>query len=397
MAIMVSSRLRQSRGELAWRVVSDPSWPVFIAWSMSTASPPRHSPMMIRSGRMRSALMSSSRCGTSPWPSMLAGRVSSRTTCGWRSWSSAESSMVTIRSVGGMNDERMLSSVVLPAPVPPEMMHVEPRLHDALQQLEHRLGQRSRSAAGPRPTSASRRNFRMETWGPSSASGLMIALTRRAVRQPGVHHRRRVVDPAADRGDDPVDDLEQVAVVLEPDVGLLQPAVPLDEDLLARCSPGCRRSPGSWISGSSGPRPKISSRTWLTSASRSSKLSGTISWEIRSWTTFRIASTTWSRLDPVEAGEVEPLDQPAVDPALDLLEVVRSRRRLTAPSAVGRAGRGSAGGPPGGRGLGGSAGPGCSQGSRTLRFEGPEPAERRRWNCRSSDVTPRGPLASAAQ
>ena len=52
---------------------------------------------------------------------MLAGRVSSRTTWGWRSWSSAESSMVTIRSVGGMNDDRMLSSVVLPAPVPPEM------------------------------------------------------------------------------------------------------------------------------------------------------------------------------------------------------------------------------------------------------------------------------------
>ena len=30
--------------------------------------------------------------------------------------------MVTIRSVGGMKDERMLSSVVLPAPVPPEMI-----------------------------------------------------------------------------------------------------------------------------------------------------------------------------------------------------------------------------------------------------------------------------------
>ena len=42
-------------------VVSEPSWPVFIAWSMSTASPPRHSPMMIRSGRMRSAFTSSSR------------------------------------------------------------------------------------------------------------------------------------------------------------------------------------------------------------------------------------------------------------------------------------------------------------------------------------------------
>ncbi len=52
---------------------------------------------------------------------MLAGLVSSRTTWGCLSWSSAESSMVTIRSVGGMNPESMLSSVVLPAPVPPEI------------------------------------------------------------------------------------------------------------------------------------------------------------------------------------------------------------------------------------------------------------------------------------
>ena len=31
-----------SRGELAWTVVSEPSWPVFIACSMSSASAPRH-------------------------------------------------------------------------------------------------------------------------------------------------------------------------------------------------------------------------------------------------------------------------------------------------------------------------------------------------------------------
>ena len=38
MEIMVSSRLRASRGVLAWSVVSEPSWPVFMAWSMSMAS-----------------------------------------------------------------------------------------------------------------------------------------------------------------------------------------------------------------------------------------------------------------------------------------------------------------------------------------------------------------------
>ena len=48
-------------GELACVVVSEPSWPVFIAWSMSSASPPRHSPTTMRSGRMRSAFFTRSR------------------------------------------------------------------------------------------------------------------------------------------------------------------------------------------------------------------------------------------------------------------------------------------------------------------------------------------------
>ena len=38
-------------------VVKLPSWPVFIACSMSSASSPRTSPTMMRSGRMRSALI----------------------------------------------------------------------------------------------------------------------------------------------------------------------------------------------------------------------------------------------------------------------------------------------------------------------------------------------------
>ena len=35
---MVSMRAMASRGLLAWMVVIDPSWPVFMAWSMSSAS-----------------------------------------------------------------------------------------------------------------------------------------------------------------------------------------------------------------------------------------------------------------------------------------------------------------------------------------------------------------------
>jgi hypothetical protein len=98
-----------------------PSWPVFIAWSMSRVSGPRHSPMMIRSGRIRSAFFSRSRQVTSPLPSMFLGRVSIGTTCGCWSCSSAASSIVATRSSGGMNAERAFKSVVLPLPVPPEI------------------------------------------------------------------------------------------------------------------------------------------------------------------------------------------------------------------------------------------------------------------------------------
>ena len=47
-----------------------------MAWSMSSASAPRHSPTMMRSGRMRRALRTRSRVVTSPTPSMFGGRVS---------------------------------------------------------------------------------------------------------------------------------------------------------------------------------------------------------------------------------------------------------------------------------------------------------------------------------
>src|SRR5436190_464507 len=114
-ATIVSRRLSASLALLAWTVVKLPSWPVFMAWSMSSASSLRTSPMMMRSGRIRRALTISSRWRIAPLPSMLAGRVSSLTTCRWRNFNSAASSMVTMRSVWPMNPESTLSSVVLPA------------------------------------------------------------------------------------------------------------------------------------------------------------------------------------------------------------------------------------------------------------------------------------------
>ena len=50
-----------SRALLACTVVIEPSWPVFMAWSMSSASAARHSPTMMRSGRMRRAFLTRSR------------------------------------------------------------------------------------------------------------------------------------------------------------------------------------------------------------------------------------------------------------------------------------------------------------------------------------------------
>ena len=74
-------------------------------------------------------------------------------------------------------------------------------------------------------------NFRIVITGPTSDSGGMIALT----REPSVRRAstigRRLVDAAADRGDDPVDDPHDVVVVLEDDVRQLELAGPLDVDL----------------------------------------------------------------------------------------------------------------------------------------------------------------------
>ena len=73
---------RHSRGVLEWSVAIEPSWPVFIAASRSKHSWPRISPRMMRSGRIRRALMTRSRMVIAPWPSRFGGRVSSGSQCG---------------------------------------------------------------------------------------------------------------------------------------------------------------------------------------------------------------------------------------------------------------------------------------------------------------------------
>ena len=166
-----------SGGVLAWPVDSEPSWPVVIAWSMSSASPERHSPTMTRSGRMCIALRSKSRIVISPWPSRFAGRASSVRTCDWRSCSSAASSIVMIRSSSGMNDDRTLRHVVLPEPVPPDTNTL------SRASMQARRKSNISDVAVPNPMMSSTvmglaGNFRTVMTGPISDNGSMIALTR---------------------------------------------------------------------------------------------------------------------------------------------------------------------------------------------------------------------------
>src|SRR5919112_1870666 len=207
MSTRVSSRAMASRGELACTVDSEPSWPVFIAWSMSSDSPPRHSPTTIRSGRMRSELRTRSRMVIAPLPSMFGGRDSNRTTWSCWSWSSTASSMVTIRSPSGMKEESTLSRVVFPVPVPPETMTL------------------SRASTQACSSSAISGDSVPNPIRSSTPKGSLANL-----RMVSVEPRGGLVDPAADPGDDPVDDPAQVLLGGEPGGGAGQLAVLLDVD-----------------------------------------------------------------------------------------------------------------------------------------------------------------------
>ncbi len=177
MVIMLSIRLMASRGLLACSVPIEPSWPVFMAWRRSNASGPRTSPTMMRSGRIRRQFLTRSRMVIAPEPSRFGGRVSRRTTCGCCSCSSAASSQVTTRSVGSMKAVMVLSRVVLPEPVPPEM---------TMLQRQAPMTPRTRAPSGLMEAYSTRffmvslsfLNFRMVRVGPSRAKGGAMTLTR---------------------------------------------------------------------------------------------------------------------------------------------------------------------------------------------------------------------------
>ena len=172
-----------------------------------------------------------SRAVMAPLPSMLAGRVSRRTQWSLASCSSAASSMVMMRSSSGMKCDSTLSSVVLPEPVPPETTMFS-RDDDARAQELGDLGRHRAEAdqvvdaqllfgelsdGDRRPDQRDRRNDDVHA---------------RAIGQAGVADRAGLVDVAAERRHDAVDDAAHVVVVVELDVAQQQPALPLEVDLL---------------------------------------------------------------------------------------------------------------------------------------------------------------------
>src|SRR4029078_11297620 len=195
---------------------------------MSRVSAPRTSPTMIRSGRMRRELRTSSRMRISPSPSMFGGRDSSVITWSCWSWSSAASSIVTMRSSFGTKAEREFSVVVLPVPAPPEMRTWSfPRTHAerncaASGEIEPKLTRSSIVYGSRELPDRQRRPAQRERRG-----GVVDTAT---VRQAGIHHGGGLVHSAADLRDDLVDDAQQVRAVDEGRVGELDLAVPLDVD-----------------------------------------------------------------------------------------------------------------------------------------------------------------------
>ena len=234
MAIIVSIRESASRGELAWTVVSEPSWPVFIAWSMSSASAPRTSPTTMRSGRIRRLLITRLRWVISPLPSMLAGRVSSRTT--WP-WLELELGRVLdgddALRLSGMKLDITLSRVVLPAPVPPEMSTLSRALHDGRRAAPPMSSVR-RTVLPPGPWACRRVGAEAadRDRGAVERQGRHDGVDTGAVRQAGVHHGVGLVDAATHRRHDLLDDAHQVGVVLEAHRRPLEATVALDVDVL---------------------------------------------------------------------------------------------------------------------------------------------------------------------
>ena len=109
---------------------------------------------------------------------MFFGRASSRSTWRWFSFSSAASSIVTMRWSSGIAVESAFSSVVLPVPVPPEIRMFSSARTQRLRKSTVVSGERAEPDQVVQVEPLARRTCGSSRSGPVSDSGGMIALTR---------------------------------------------------------------------------------------------------------------------------------------------------------------------------------------------------------------------------
>ena len=148
-----------------------------MACNISSVSAPRHSPITILSGLIRREFITKSLVEISPSPSMFLGLVSSLTTCSCCKQSSAESSIVIILSPEGILADKLFNNVVLPAPVPPEiiMLHLARTAACSTSAISVDIEPHLNKASIV-PASFLKRLIESE--GPSIASGGIMAFTR---------------------------------------------------------------------------------------------------------------------------------------------------------------------------------------------------------------------------
>jgi len=137
-------------------------------------------------GRILKLFLTRSRWVTSPLPSIFAGLVSNLTTCGCLSCNSAESSMVTMRSLTGINRERTFNMVVFPVPVPPEIRIFNLALTMPLKSSPI-SGSASSNLKGL-PIQADRRQISGSIKWAHPGPGGNNGIDSRAVRKAGIHH-----------------------------------------------------------------------------------------------------------------------------------------------------------------------------------------------------------------
>ena len=211
--------------------VIEPSCPVFIACSMSSASAARTSPTMMRSGRMRRAFFTRSRVDDFA-ATLDVGRPClqpDHVSC-W-SCSSAASSMVTTRSPLGMKDDEGVQHRGLASAGAAGDEDVEPCAYTAAENAHHLIGQRSRTAPG-------RWIVRSAAEAPDRQDRAVDGERRddgvdaRSIRESSVHHRRRFIDAPTNSGYDSIDHRQQMRVITEGCEGAHKAALPLDVDVL---------------------------------------------------------------------------------------------------------------------------------------------------------------------